>query len=162
MSLTHNAAGNRNFIREKFIKHRQVGERASASHFSMKVDGYPNLEVKIASTQLPAMGRELLESFGSMGVASNFQGNLQNAGEITVVIEETIKGDTLADLKAIIYGKIYVDVQIDITPEDLGGTSIFTSNMLECSLACEAIDLANESVTEFIKPSVTVRYNWVD
>lgn len=161
-ALTHNAKGNRNFIREKFIKHRQVGERANSSHFEMTVDGYPNLAVKIAATQLPAMGRGLIESFGQMGVMSNFQGNLENAGECTTSIEETVKGDTLADIRKIIEGKEYVDITISVTPEDLGGKAVITRKLLECSLICDAIDLATESVSEFIKPAITIRYNWVD
>jgi hypothetical protein len=161
-TLTHNAEGKRNFIRKNFIKHRQVGERANSSHFSLKVIGYPNLQVKIASCQLPEMTRQPIESFGPMGVGSNFQGNLKNTGEITVMIEETIKGDTLADLKAIVDGKIYVDVEISLTPEELAGGASVTRKLLECYLASEAIDLATESVTELVKVSVTVNYNWVD
>ena len=161
-SLTHNATGKRNFIRDKFIKHRQIGERANASHYEMKVKDYSALDLKIASTQLPEMARELIESFGSMGVASNFQGNLKNAGEITVTIEETIKGDTLAQLQKIVWEKIYVQVEINLTPEELAGSKSFGVKLLECSLACEAVDLANESVTELVKPSVTIRYNWID
>lgn len=160
--LTHNTKGQRNFIREKWTKHRQVGERAIAAHFEMSVTNYPNLSVKIASTQIPEMARELIESFGGMGVGSNFQGNLKNAGEITVVIEETIKGDTLADLRKIVDNKEYVDVEINMTPEELAGAASVTRTLLECSVVCEAIDLANESVTELVKPSVTFRYNWID
>jgi len=161
-SLTYNARGSRNFIRAKFLKHRLVGERANASHFEMSVLGYPSLSVKIASTQLPAMERELIESYGSMGVMSNFQGNLKNAGEITTVIEETIKGDTLADIRKIIDNKEYVQITISVTPEDLSGKEVIKRVLLECSITCDAIDLATESVTEFIKPSITIRYNWVD
>ncbi len=162
MALTHNAKGNRNFMREKFIKHRKVGERAIAAHFEMKIKGHPNLDVKIAATQLPGMERELIESFGSMGVGTNFQGNYKNTGEITVSIEETIKGDTLTELKEIVQDKAYVNVEISMTPEELSGKASYTVKLLECSIACEAIDLANESVTELVKPSVTFRYNWVD
>ena len=161
-SLTPGVKGNRSFIRKKFMQHRAAGERLNASHYKMDVIGYPNLSVKIASTQLPGLERELIETYGCMGVQSNFQGNLKNAGEITFVIEETIKGDTLKDLIKIINNKEYVDIDIAMTPEDLGGSEILTCEMLECSLAFEAIDVANESVTEIVKPSVTARYNWVD
>ena len=162
MALTHNAKGNTNFMREKFIKHRKVGERAIASHFEMKIAGHTNLDVKIAATQLPGMERELIESFGSMGVGTNFQGNYKNTGELTVQIEETISGDTLTELKKVVHDKEYLDVEISMTPEELGGQASFTVKLLECSIACEAVDLANESVTELVKPSVTFRYNWVD
>lgn len=162
MSLTYNAKGNNNFMRAKFMRHRAVGERAIAAHFDMSVSGHPNLNVKIAATQLPGMERELIESFGSMGVGSNFQGNLKNTGEITVAIEETIYGDTLKELQGIVFGKEYVDVKISMTPEEFLGVPSFSVKLLECSIACEAVDLASESVTELVKPSVTFRYNWID
>ena len=160
--LTHNAKGNKNFIKEKFLKGRALGERANASHFSMKVKGYPGLDYRIASTQLPALERELIESYGPMGTNSNYQGNLKNAGELTVVIEETIDAKAMKDLIDIIDNKKYVDIEVAMTPEDTSGAPSMTAKLSECSLACEAADLANESVTEFVKVSVTFRYNWVE
>lgn len=160
--LTHNAKGQRNFIREKFIAHRKVGERLNASHYEMIVDGYPNLTLKIAATQLPGLERVLIESFGAMGVESNHQGNIKNAGEVNTSIEETIKGDTLKDLNKIIYNKEYMDITINVTPEEKAGEAIYTCELLECSLMYDNVDLANESVTELVKPAVTIRYNWAD
>ncbi|MGF1905271.1 hypothetical protein [Aliivibrio salmonicida] len=160
--ITPGVKGKPNFIRKKFMEHRAVGERLNASHYKMDVEGYPNLSVKIASTQLPGLERELIETYGPLGVQSNFQGNIKNAGEITTVIEETIKGETLKDLVKIILEKEYVNISIATTPEDLEGKETHVCELLECSLTFDAVDLANESATEIVKPSVTIRYNFVD
>lgn len=162
MSLTTGAKGNRNTFKQHFMKSRAVGERQNAAHFAMSFDGFDDLNIKVSSTQLPAMERELIESYGAMGTMQNFQGNWKNAGEITVVIEETIKGDTLATLRNIIYNKLYVDVTVDLTPEDIDFKASTSCRMLECSLMCDVVELANESVTELVKPSVTLRYNFVE
>lgn len=160
--LTPLVQGNNSFMRSNFMKHRMAGERLNASHYMMSIEGYPELTFKIFSTQLPSLERELIESYGTMGVQSNFQGNVKNAGEITFVIEETITGDTLRKLNRIILDKEYVQMSIRITPEDTMGVPILTYDFLEVSLTYDLVDLANESVTEIVKPSVTARYNWVD
>nr|AKN37077.1 putative baseplate structural protein [Vibrio cyclitrophicus]AKN38214.1 hypothetical protein [Vibrio splendidus] len=160
--LTPNVKGANNFMRQNFVKHRAVGGRLIASHYKMEIEGHSDLTFKISSTQLPSLERELIETYGPMGVQSNFQGNVKNAGEVTFVIEETINGDTLKALNKIILEKEYVQMRVMTTPEDKGGEATSTYEFLEVSLMYDAVDLANESVTEIVKPSVTARYNWVD
>lgn len=157
-----NSKGNVGFLKNRYQKNMAAGEKLSAAEFEMTIDGYPNLSVLVRSTQIPAMGRAAIEDFGPNGLKFEQQGPLENSGEITVTCVETIKGDVVASIYDIVSNKKYVNLKIQPTPESTGGKAPKGTawRLEDCKLRCEAIDLATEDVTNLVKPSITITYNW--
>lgn len=162
MPLTTNAKGNKNLIKDKVLKTRALGERAKTSHFELRFRGHDDMTLRIAATQLPEMMRHDVEGFGAMGTMINEQGNLKNAGQLTVTVDEYLDGKTAAFIKKSVEEKIYHDIDIAITPEDTGLKPIIERKLEDVYISSEAVDLANEDITGTIKFPLTLNYNWVE
>lgn len=153
--------GNPAYLKQQLMKHRQAGEKALACQFRVKFEGYPNLDILCAASQLPPLKRAMVEGYGPMGTQSNQQGPLENAGVATWQIHETITGDTLRTLRKIIKdGETIPSIRLEITPESAGGQAVGGVELLECSLETDSVDFANDSVTEVVKVPLTINYIW--
>lgn len=151
-------------LKAQLNKNIAQGEKLMGFYFDMKIEGYPDFELRVRTTQYPAMGYELAEDFGQGGLKMNQQGALQNSQEITSSCVENLKGDTLKVLKDIILNKKQVKITFAAKAESLGGGKVpFTScTMDHCILASEAIEFSTEDTTAIVKPSFTITTSWVD
>lgn len=159
-----NAAGNMGFLKQKFLKNVNAGEKMMGAEFKMTLDEYPEMEYLIRSTQMPAMGRAEVEDFGQNGLKINQQGTVENSGEVAVTFAETISGEGLRIIREIIREKKYVNVNIESTPESTAGVGADSHKFkLEfCKFRTDAIDLSTEDTAAVVKPSLTIGYNWFD
>jgi hypothetical protein len=159
-----NAKGNINFLKQKFLKNVNAGEKMTGAEFEMTIEEYPQLTVLVRSTQMPAMGRADVEDFGQMGLGFIQNGALENKGECAVVAAETIKGDVIDALRDIVRNKKYVTVNLASTPESTAGVGAEAHKfkLEHCKLRSDAIDLSTEDTAAIVKPSITIQYNWCD
>lgn len=158
------AKGDTNYLKQKLNQNIAAGEKLSGAEFEMRIDQYPDLMVLIRSTQLGAMGRADMEDFGPMGLKVNQYGPLENSGEIAVTAVETITGRVLDAIRDAVKNKRYLDVTIRATPESAsGGTAAPLKFRYEyCKIRSDVIDLSTEDQTAFVKPAMTIVYNWCD
>lgn len=153
--------GDSAFVKQKLIKHRQAGEKALAAQYRMAFEGFPDLEIAISNTQLPQMRRAHVESFGPLGTMSPQQGPLENAGEYTAQVYQTIKGKQLKALRQMVKNKTVIkSIIIAMTPESLSGADADGVKLEECWIAVDATDFANDSVTEVVRIPITIYYVW--
>ncbi|QFT40113.1 MULTISPECIES: baseplate protein [unclassified Vibrio] len=159
-----NAKGDINFLKQKFTKNLNAGEKMMGTEFEMKILEYPDLTVLVRSTQFPAMGRADVEDFGQMGMGIIQNGPLENKGEIAVVVVETITGPVLKALRKIVRNKEMVTVSIESTPESTSGTGAESHSfkLEHVKVRSDAIDLSTEDTAALVKPSITLQYNWCD
>jgi len=154
--------GEPKLMKAALLKALAAGERIPASQFKMTFDGESGMEYIVDATQIPPMKRHVMETFGHMGVKINQQGSFDNAGEITVTLSETLTGKALKFVRDAVLQKKYMDITITITPETLAGAEAIEVKLTACFIASDAIDLANESVTEYVKVPLTINFNWID
>ncbi|MGL4895983.1 MAG: hypothetical protein ACRCZA_13855 [Shewanella sp.] len=157
-----NTKGNLGLLKTHYNKNKALGEKAQAFEFEMNVTGYPDWTVLCRSTQIPAMGRSDVEDYGAMGLLFVQSGALENSGEITVMCVETIKGVMINDLRNIIKEKKMVDITIALKSESAGTGKGQLMQLLDCKMRCDAIELSTEDTAALVKPSITIRYNFLD
>jgi hypothetical protein len=159
-----NAKGNTSFLKQKFLKNVNAGEKMMGAEFEMTIEEYPDLSVLIRSTQMPAMGRADVEDYGQQGLGFMQAGALENKGEIAVMAAETITGSVLTALREIVRDKKYVTISIKSTPESMdgNGATAHQFKLEHCKVRSDAIDLSTEDAAAIVKPSMTITYNWVD
>lgn len=160
----HNAKGDMPFLKQKFTKNLQAGEKMMGSEFMMKFAEYPDVEILIRSTQMPAMARADVEDFGQQGMKIMQNGPLENSGEIAVTAVETITGTVVKTLREIVRDKKYVTVTIESTPESMSGTGAESHSFTleHVKVRSDAIDLSTEDSAALVKPAITLQYNWCD
>ncbi|GAB1077447.1 MULTISPECIES: baseplate protein [Shewanella] len=159
-----NAKGNIGFLKSQYTRNKSAGEKALAFEFLTKFIGYDELSVLVRSAQLPATGRTDVEDYGPMGLMFVQHGALENSGEITLMVAETIKGVALKHIRDIVLNKKYVDIEISLTPESTGGKpgQEQTRLLRDCKIRSDVIELSTEDQAAIVKPTITVRYNWID
>ncbi|MGI3093910.1 hypothetical protein ACRTEP_20980 [Vibrio diabolicus] len=164
MAGFNDAAGNMAFLKSKFNKNIAAGEKSMATEFEMTIEEYPEVAVRVRSTQIPGMGRADVEDFGPMGLGVNQQGPLENKGEIAVTCVETLQGPIIGMLREVVRDKKYLTVKIQMTPESLEGKApdAHKFRLLHCKLRSDPIDLSTEDTAALVKPAITISYNWVD
>ncbi|EGQ8284333.1 hypothetical protein DBT82_RS17100 [Vibrio parahaemolyticus] len=164
MAGAFNAKGDMNFLKQKFTKNVQAGEKMMGTEFEMKIEEYPNISVLVRSTQFPAMGRADVEDFGQMGLGYIQNGALENKGEIAVTCVETITGTVLDMLREIVRDKKMVTVVIESTPESTKGKGAKSHRfrLEHVKARSDVIDLSTEDTAALVKPAITLQYNWVD
>lgn len=161
MSILHNnAVGNLGFLKKRFSANAAAGEKLVGSEFYVEIEGFPGLSILIRNAQLPELTREDVEDFAPSGVKTVQHGTFRNSGEWQMQCAETIKGDVLLALKSIVLGKQYVNMNFYISPESLGGNGDPIRKMEYCKLSLDAVDFATEDVTQIVRPSIRVVYNW--
>ena len=139
-----------------------MGEGAKADDFRMTIEGYPDLEYLVQSTQLPALKREMIESKGPHGVMFNQQGNFMNAQDITIAFKEVISGKALEALRSWVTNKEYLQVTLALVSESQPESVYANSVVLEDAwIEIDAVDLSVDDTTVLVKPSGTIHGNWV-
>jgi hypothetical protein len=157
-------AGNMPYLKAKFLKNVAAGEKSMATEFEMTIEEYPDITVRVRSTQMPAMGRADVEDFGPMGLGFTQHGALENKGEVAVTCVETLTGPVIGMLRKIVRDKEYVTVKIQMTPESTMGVApdAHKFRLSHCKVRSDAIDLSTEDTAALVKPAFTIQYNWVD
>lgn len=165
MAVGHeNTKGNVGFLKSQYTKNKAAGEKAMAFEFQTKFLGYDDLTVLVRSAQLPAMGRSDVEDYGPLGLMFVQHGALENSGEVTVTVVETIKGVALKHIRDIVLNKKYVDIEVSLTPESTGGApgAEQTRLLRDCKIRCDVVELSTEDTAAIVKPTMTIRYNFID
>lgn len=162
MANISNVSGNVALLKKAYKKWVALGEKVTGNEFKMIIEGYPDLTYLISSTQMPAMIREVVETFGPGGVKFQQQGRFVNSQDISFAFEEVITGKTLKPLRDWVKNKKYLKITIGLVSESQTTSSPDTTVVLEdCWLECDAIDLSKEDGTTVLKPSGTLHINWV-
>ncbi len=149
-------------VKSSYKKLVSMGEGAKADDFRMTIEGYPDLEYLVQSTQLPAIKREMIESKGPHGVMFNQQGNIMNAQDITVTFKEVISGEALACLQEWVREKSYLKVTLALISESQPESNAYNTVIMEDAwIEIDAVDLSVDDTTVLVKPSGTIHGNWV-
>lgn len=163
MGLTSNAKGSKARVKANVLAIRALGERLNNSGFVMTFSDAPDMTLRISSTQLAAMKRQLIEGYGPLGVMINQQGNLMNAGETTVQVDEYLDVKTAIFVCDAVDNKKYFDwVTISLVAEDTDFEPLFTQKLEDVWLGTDVMDLSVEDVTTTTKWPLTLNYNWVE
>lgn len=104
--------GNIQKIRTGYRKVLALGEGVASDEFRMTFEGYSDISYLVQSTQLPALAREPIESFGPNGVQFVQQGRYKNAQEVPISFKEVITGKIYEFLRAQLRGKKYYTVKL--------------------------------------------------
>jgi hypothetical protein len=162
MANISNVRQNVPLVKNSYKKLVSMGEGVKGDDFRMTIEGYPDLEFLVQSTQLPALKREMIESKGPHGVMFNQQGNFMNAQDITITFKEVISGKALEALRAWVKNKGYKQVTLALISESLPDSAIANSVVMEDAwIEIDAIDLSVDDTTTLIKPTGTIHGNWV-
>lgn len=158
-----NAIGMKGLLKVNYTKNKLIGEKMMGFEFDMAVKGYPLWSVLVRAAQTPTMGRTLIEDFGPNALKFQQYGPLENSGEITVTVVESIAGVVIQDLRNIIANKEYVDITLRATPESMGGVSGrgHEFELMDCMLRCDPIELSTEDQS-LVKVAITIIYNYFD
>jgi len=155
-------SGNISPIKRLYKKWLSYGEKITGNEYKMSFDGYPDLNYLVTSSQLPALQREVVESYGPMGVKFNQMGRYVNAQDVPVGFSEVIEGKMYSALREIVRQKIYLDITIGLVSESQSTSSPFATVVLEDSwIELEGVDLSDEDGAALIKPAGTIHANWV-
>ena len=156
-----NVVGNLSLAKTVYSKLLGYGEGATGDDFEMTISEYPDLAFLCQTTQLPAMARENIESYGPHGVKFNQQGRYINAQDVPVSFKEVITGKSYEALRECVKEKKYLDVEIRLKSESNESGAESTTVLLEdCWLELEGVDLSVEDAT-IVKPTGTIHANWV-
>ncbi len=163
MAGFENTNANRPYLKSKYDKNKQKGEKLLGNNFELRIEGFDDMAILVRSTQYPAMAYADVEDYAHGGLLMTQAGSLENNGEITVVCTETITGEVLKMLKDIILNKRQVDVKLHTEAESLGGKVDGSGCIMrDCKLRTDAVELTTEDTTSVVKPSFTIKYGWVD
>ena len=158
---TGSSWGNVPWIKEGYKKLLGLGEGVVGDEFIMTFEDNSNIRYLVQSTQLPAIQRENIESYGPQGVQFNQQGRYKNAQDVTITIKETIKGYALEYLRDWVVNKQYKKVRLQLAGESYtDGTDSGSIVLEDCWLEIDATDVAVDSATELVRPSGTMHCNW--
>lgn len=155
--------GSYDYLQIQLERNIAAGQKLVASEFELTFDDYPKLAVLVRSASIPAIGREIAEEFGPMGMKIQQPTVLKNAGEMTINIVETTTGEVLKSIIDHVLNKKLTSVTMRATPESTMGLSAdsLTYQLKYCSLESDAVEFSTEDVTNLIKVPITLRYNWI-
>lgn len=163
MGLTSNANGNKALVKAQVLAVRAMGERINNAGFIMTFSDNPELTIRVSSTQLGEMKRQMIEGFGPLGITVNQQGTIINSGEITVQIDEYIDMAAARFIFDAVDEKKYFDyITISLVAEDTGFVPLFTQRMEDVWVSLDALDLSVEDATTTTKWPITLSYNWIE
>ena len=108
MGNIFDVTGNVPKVKQGYKKLLGLGEGVSADEFIMSFEGNDDIRWLVQSTQLPALARENIESYGPIGVQFNQQGRFKNAQDISITIKETVKGHAYKFLRDLVKNKRYI------------------------------------------------------
>ncbi|MCG7550947.1 hypothetical protein [Pseudoalteromonas sp. Of7M-16] len=153
---------NRKLLRGHYEAQKAIGEKLLGAMFDLRVEGHPELNLTVRSTQHPQVGYQDVEDHGQGGMLINQAGAFENSGEITIQFVETLRGSTLKAIKEIILNKEQPKIQFIAMAESSGLIPHTGYTLHDVKLRLDAVDFATENVTELVKPNVTCKYGWVD
>lgn len=162
MANIHDVYGNVPVIKRGYKKLLGLGEGLVSDEFIMEFEGNSNVRFLVQSTQLPALMRENIESYGPQGVQFNQQGRFKNAQDISITFKETIKGHVYAYLRDLVTNKKYVTIKLTAAGESfLNGNSFNAVRLEDCWIEMEAAEFSVEDGASLVRPSGTLHANWV-
>lgn len=162
MANISNVQGNVPILKKSYKKFLSLGEKVTGDEFMMKIEGYDNLSYLIQTTQLPAVQRENIESYGPLGVKFLQQGRYVNAQDVSFTFVEAITGDAYKAIREIVKNKKYVNITIGIVGESKSTSNEnLTVKMEDCWIELEGADLSVEDGGTLFKPSGTIHANWI-
>lgn len=139
-----------------------LGEGIASDEFIMTIENYPEIRWLIQATQLPALQRENIESYGPHGVQFNQAGKYKNAQDVTITIKETIKGYAYKFLRECVQNKTYLTIKLACTGESFTGGNGHTDVLLEDAwIEIDAQDLQVDDGTTLVRPSGTIHASWI-
>lgn len=163
MSGFSNTKADTAFLKSRFNKNLAAGEKLIGSEYWMTIKGYENLSVLVRSTQISEMTREDVEDYGPGGMKFNQHGTLRNSGEFQATCAETIEGTVLAAVKELVYGKKYVEIEMQAAAESNSGEHKgLKRTYSHCKVYSDAVDFSSEDVTTVVRPTLRIVYNWVE
>ncbi len=149
-------------VKKSYFKLLALGEGVAGDEFTLAIEGYPDLTYLCQTTQLPALARENIETFGPHGIQFNQQGKYKNAQEIPISFKEVITGVAYKVLREWVREKKYLKVVLGLTGESMPTSSASNTVVLEdCWIEIDGVDLSVEDGGTLIKPSGTLHANWV-
>ncbi|MDV1094958.1 baseplate protein (plasmid) [Raoultella ornithinolytica] len=163
MSGFANTKADTAFLKARFNKNLAAGEKLVGAEFWMTIKGFENLSVLVRTTQIPEMTREDVEDYTPGGMKMNQHGPLRNSGEFQVTCAETIEGTVLSAVKDLVYGKKYVEVELQAAAESNSGEHKgLIRTFSHCKIYSDAVDFSAEDVTAVVRPTLRIVYNWVE
>lgn len=149
-------------IKQSYKRLVALGEKATGADYRMEIEGYPDLTYLVSSVSLPAMQREVVETYGPHGMKFNMQGKFINAQDVPITFDEVITGAALAALRDWVKNKAYLRVTLGLVSESVTVSDPNTTVVMDdCWIECEAIELGNENSATVVKPTGTLHANWV-
>ncbi|MGE9999762.1 hypothetical protein [Desulfovibrio sp. SGI.133] len=162
MANIFDVTGNVPKIKQGYKKLLGLGEGVSADEFIMRFEGNDDIRWLVQATQLPALARENIESYGPIGVQFNQQGRFKNAQDISITIKETVKGHAYKFLRELVKNKRYITIYLSLAGESFPhGNSSNTVKLEDCWIELEGVDLSVEDGATLVRPSGTIHANWV-
>lgn len=162
MANIHDVQGNVPIVKRGYKKLLGLGEGVSSDEFIMEFEGNANMRFLVQSTQMPALMRENIESYGPLGVQFNQMGRFKNAQDISITFKETIKGHVYQFLRDLVMNKKYINIKLTTAGEAyLDGNSHTAVRLEDCWIELEAVDLSVEDGASLVRPSGTIHANWV-
>lgn len=164
MAKITGAVGNVGLFKESYNTHVAKGEGLIGTDFELEVEGYEDNTTLVQAVQMPPIMRELIESFGPMGVRVLQQGNYNNAAEIPITFKEVIKGDVYKMVREWVMQKKYLKCKLKATPESQNGegSAPHAFVLIDCWLNLEGVDLSVEDRAALVKPAGTLHANFID
>lgn len=162
MANISNVSGNVSLVKKSYKKLLALGEGVAGDEFKMTIEGYPDLPYLVQTSQLPALMRENMETFGPHGVQFNQQGRFKNAQDIPITLKEVISGVAYKALREWVKEKKYLKVVLGLVGESFSTSNEHNTVVLEdCWIEIEGTDLSVEDGGTLVKPSGTLHANWV-
>jgi len=160
MAILSDVTGNLEAMKGLHSSLLSLGEGATSEDFIMTIDHDATiLRFLVQTTQIPELGREMIETFGPNGVQFKQQGRYKNALDLSITFKEVVKAEVYTKLRKLVVNKTYFDCTLELASEvDLRGLIL---NMTDCWIEMEAADLSVEDAA-VIKPSGTIHANWVN
>ena len=154
--------GNVGIVKKSYKKLLALGEGVTGEEFLMKIEGFDDLTYLIQTTQIPAMMRENIESYGPHGVQFNQQGRFKNAQDVPISFKEVISGAAYKALRDWVKNKKYLKVTLALVGESAPTSNANTTVVMEdCWIELEGVDLSVEDGAQVLKPSGTLHANWI-
>lgn len=162
MANISDVKGSVDLVKKSYKKFMALGEGVSGDEFMMKIEGYDDLGFLVQTSQLPAIMRENIESYGPHGIQFNQQGRFKNAQDVPVSFKEVISGKAYKALREWIKEKKYLKVTLALVGESFSSSKPETTVVMEdCWIEIEGADLSVEDGATLVKPSGTLHANWV-
>jgi len=161
MSNLSNVNPNLSLVKQSYRNMLALGEGANGADFRMVIEEYGDLEYLIQSTQWPTLAREMMEGKGPHGVSFNQQGNVKNAGDITITFKEVVTGKAIAAVIDWVKNKKYLSVTLAQISESQPESNEYTTvTMEDCWLEMDVADMSVDDGATLFKRSGTLHYNW--